>query len=118
MSQFLPYIVAGLAAGAIYGLAGTGLVITYKTSGIFNFAYPAMAAVAAYVFFFLHEDTVYLNVRLSWPLAAVVAVLVAGPLMGLAMELLARGLANVATSLQVLATIGLSLGVIGFLGLF
>jgi ABC-type branched-subunit amino acid transport system ATPase component/branched-subunit amino acid ABC-type transport system permease component len=118
MSDFLPYIVAGLAAGAVYGLAGTGLVLTYKTSGIFNFAYPAMAAIAAYVFFFIHQDTVYLNVRWSWPIAAIISVLVVGPLMGLAMEALARGLANVATSLQVLATIGLSLGIIGFLGLF
>src|ERR1700722_133429 len=115
MSEFLPFIVAGLVAGAVYGLAGTGLLITYKTSGIFNFAYPAMAAVAAYVFFFLHQDTIYFNARLSWPLAAIISVLVAGPLMGVAMEALARGLANAVTSLQVLATIGLSLGVIGFL---
>ena len=47
MSQYLPYIIAGLAAGSIYGLAGTGITITYKTTGILNFAYPAMAAVAA-----------------------------------------------------------------------
>src|ERR1700752_2623040 len=106
MNSFVPFIVAGLSAGAVYGLAGTGLVLTYKTSGIFNFAYPALAAVAAYVFFFFHQDTVYLNVRLPWPLAALIAVLVAGPIMGLLMEWLARGLAKVATSLQVLATIG------------
>jgi ABC-type branched-subunit amino acid transport system ATPase component/ABC-type branched-subunit amino acid transport system permease subunit len=118
VNEFLPFIVAGLVAGAVYGLAGTGLVITYKTSGIFNFAHPALAAVAAYVFFFLHQDTTYLNVRLPWPVAALIAVFVAGPLMGLGMEWIARGLANVATSLQVLATVGMVLGVIGFLGLF
>ena len=38
MSDFLPFIVIGISVGAIYGLAGTGLVLTYKTSGIFNFA--------------------------------------------------------------------------------
>jgi ABC-type branched-subunit amino acid transport system ATPase component/branched-subunit amino acid ABC-type transport system permease component len=118
VSEFLPYIVAGLAAGAIYGLAGTGLVISYKTSGIFNFAHPALAAVAAYAFYFLHGDSIYFNAHLSWPLSAAIAVLVVGPLMGLVMELIVRGLAGVATSLQVLATIGLSLGVIGALGLF
>ena len=117
MGDLLPFIVAGLPAGAVYGLAGTGFVLTYRTSGIFNFAYPAMAAVAAYIFFFLRQDTAYLNAKLPWPVAALVAVLVAGPLMGLGMELLVRGLARVATSLQVLATIGLSLGIIGFLGL-
>jgi branched-subunit amino acid ABC-type transport system permease component len=71
--------VAGLAGGAIYGLAGSGFVLTYKTSGIFNFAFPAMATVAAYVFFFLHYDTVYFNVGMGWPLSAVIAVLVVGP---------------------------------------
>jgi len=117
VSEYLPYIIAGVAGGAVYGLAGTGLVITYKTSGIFNFAHPALAAVAAYVFYFVHYDTVYFNLQWSWPVAAVVSVLVAGPLMGLIMEVLVRGLTTVATSLQVLATIGLALGIVGSLGL-
>ena len=47
MQEFLPFIVIGLTAGSVYGLAGTGLVLTYKTSGVFNFAYGAIAAVAA-----------------------------------------------------------------------
>ena len=118
MSSYLPYIIAGLCSGSIYGLAGSGFVLTYKTSGIFNFAFPAQATVAAYVFFFLHDDTLYLNIGLSWPLSAAIAVLVAGPLMGLVMELIARGLAAVAIPLQVVATIGLGLGVTGALGLF
>ena len=42
MQEFLPFIVIGLTAGSVYGLAGTGLVLTYKTSGVFNFAYGAM----------------------------------------------------------------------------
>ena len=41
MQDFLPFIVIGLTAGSVYGLAGTGLVLTYKTSGVFNFAYGA-----------------------------------------------------------------------------
>jgi ABC-type branched-subunit amino acid transport system ATPase component/branched-subunit amino acid ABC-type transport system permease component len=118
MSQYLPYVVAGLAAGSVYGLAGTGLTVTYKTSGILNFAYPAMAAVGAYVFFFLSQDTTYFNVRLPWGFSAAITVLLAGPLMGLLMEFIARGLAAVSTALQVVATIGLSLGVIGALGYF
>src|SRR6185437_13153009 len=52
--EFLPFILIGLTAGSVYGLAGAGLVLTYKTSGIFNFAYGAIAAVAAYVFYWLH----------------------------------------------------------------
>jgi len=118
VSQYLPYIIVGLAAGSIYGLAGTGLTITYKTSGIFNFAYPAMAAVAAYVFYFLSQDTYYFNAQLKWPIAGAITVLVFGPLMGLGMEVVARGLSHVATALQVVATIGLLLGTVGALGFF
>ena len=44
MQDFLPFIVIGLATGAVYGLAGVGLVLAYKTSGIFNLAYGAIAA--------------------------------------------------------------------------
>jgi branched-subunit amino acid ABC-type transport system permease component len=43
MRDFLPFIVSGLATGSIYGLASVGLVLTYRTSGIFNFGYGALA---------------------------------------------------------------------------
>jgi branched-subunit amino acid ABC-type transport system permease component len=49
----LPFIVGGLTSGAVYALAGLGLVLTYKTSGVFNFAHGALATVAAYVFYVL-----------------------------------------------------------------
>ena len=81
MREFLPFVVSGLATGAIYGLFATGLVLTYKTSGIFNFGHGAIATVAAYVFYFLHVDH-----GLHWLPALVVAVFVLGPLMGLVME--------------------------------
>ena len=104
MSTLLPFIVIGLTTGAVYGLAGVGLVLTYKTSGVFNFAYGALAAVAAYAFYVLH----ILN-GWAWPLAAVVAVLVIGPLMGLILELLARRIQGRSLALQVASTVGLLL---------
>ena len=51
MSEWLPFIVAGITNGSIYGLAAVGLVLTYKTSGIFNFAHGAQAALGAYLMF-------------------------------------------------------------------
>jgi branched-subunit amino acid ABC-type transport system permease component len=36
MSQIMPFVVIGLVSGSVYGLAAVGLVLTYKTSGIFN----------------------------------------------------------------------------------
>ena len=53
LSNLLPYLVVGVAIGSVYGLAGVGLVLTYKTSGIFNFAHGALATIAAYVFYAL-----------------------------------------------------------------
>ncbi|MGH9282518.1 MAG: ABC transporter permease subunit, partial [Acidimicrobiales bacterium] len=48
MSQLLPFIVVGVVTGSLYGLAGLGLVLTYRTSGVFNFAHGALAAASAY----------------------------------------------------------------------
>ncbi|HVS41189.1 MAG TPA: ABC transporter permease [Candidatus Dormibacteraeota bacterium] len=106
--NILPFIVVGITSGSIYALAATGLVLTYKTSGIFNFAHGAVAAAAAYAFFELHS-----HAGLPWPLAAALCVLVFGPLAGLGIELLARGLATATPTAKLVATIGLLLGIEG-----
>ncbi len=108
MKDFLPFIVSGIATGAIYGLAGTGLVLTYKTSGIFNFAHGAMATTAAYLFYFLHVDQGY-----DWKIAFVISVFLAGPVMGLGMEQVARRLAIQRTAFKIVATVGIILIVQG-----
>ncbi|CAO5177071.1 branched-chain amino acid transport system ATP-binding protein [Frankia sp. AiPs1] len=104
MHQFLPFIVIGLATGAVYGMAGVGLVLTYKTSGIFNFGYGAVAALDAYLFYFLHTDH-----GLPWPLAALVCVAVFAPLLGLGLELLARLLDGASDTIKVVSTVGVIL---------
>ncbi len=78
MNDFLPFIVIGLATGAVYGLAGLGLVLTYKTSGIFNFGYGSVAALDVFVFYFLHTEH-----GVPWPAAAVICLGVFAPLLGL-----------------------------------
>lgn len=108
MTEFAPFIVAGIATGAIYGLAAAGLVLTYKTSGIFNFAHGAVAAAAAYIFYELHGVH-----HVPWGLAAAVSVLVFGPLLGLVLELIARRVAGVDSATQVVATIGILLVITG-----
>jgi len=114
MNDILPFIVSGIAAGSIYGLAGAGLVLTYKTSGIFNFGYGAMGTVAAYIFYFLHVAH-----NVGWGIAAVVSVLIAGPVMGLVMEPLARRLTNQPMLYKIVGTVGIvvlvqGLGVIAY----
>jgi ABC-type branched-subunit amino acid transport system ATPase component/branched-subunit amino acid ABC-type transport system permease component len=104
MAEYLPFIIAGLTTGSVYALAGIGLVLTYKTSGVFNFAHGALATVAAYAFYELHVVG-----GMGWPVAAAFAVLVAGPVMGLLLELVARRIAGQTLALQVAATVGMLL---------
>ena len=108
LQDFLPFVVIGIATGAVYGLAGVGLVLAYKTSGIFNLAYGAIAALTVFVFYWLHDEHGW-----PWGLAAAVCVLVIGPAEGLLMELLGRALERVGATLKVVATVGLLLIVLG-----
>jgi ABC-type branched-subunit amino acid transport system ATPase component/branched-subunit amino acid ABC-type transport system permease component len=108
MQEFLPFVVIGIATGAVYGLAGVGLVLAYKTSGIFNLAYGAIAALTVFVFYWLHDEHGW-----PWGLAAIVCVFVIGPAEGLLMELLGRALERVGATLKVVATVGLLLIILG-----
>ena len=110
MSDYLPFLVAGLVAGSLYGLAGLGLVLTFRTSGVFNFAHGAIAAGAAYVFYSLHDTH-----GLAWPLAAVITIAGFSLLVGPLLELITRPLAGAADSIVVIGTVGLLLGVQGIL---
>ena len=101
MNTLLPFIVSGLAVGAIYSLAGTGLVLTYKTSGIFNFGHGAVAAAAAYVFYWL-----YVSRNMPWPVALFISVAVLGPLLGLAFEYVGRHLSGQPPAMKVAGTVG------------
>ena len=108
MSDFLPFIVIGITTGAVYGLAGVGLVLTYKTSGIFNFAYGAVAALAVFVFYWLHTEH-----GMPWPYAAALCLFVLSPLEGLVLELVARTLENATATLKVVSTVGILIFMIG-----
>jgi len=108
MHDLLPFIVIGLVSGSVYGLAGTGLVLTYKTSGIFNFAYGSVAAVGVFVFYWLHTTH-----GMAWPLAALICLFVLSPVEGLVLELLARLIDRQPTAVKVVATVGLMLVVFG-----
>lgn len=106
MSELLPFVIIGITTGSVYGLAAMGLVLTYKTSGIFNFAHGAIAAVAAFAFYELH------TVRgLPWPVALGLAVIVLPPLMGLVMERITRALAGGTATTKIVATVGLQLAI-------
>ncbi|MEI5099763.1 ATP-binding cassette domain-containing protein [Streptomyces sp. PmtG] len=72
---------AGLSVGSAAALTGIGLIVTYRATGVLNFAHGAIAMVCAYL---LRQCTV----EWGWPLwlAAAVTLLVVAPAIGLALE--------------------------------
>lgn len=97
----MPFVVVGVVNGSVYALAALGLVLTYKTSGIFNFAHGSVAAAVAYAFYEMRDQH-----GLPWPIALVVCVLLVGPLVGLLLERMAAGLSGSPVATKIVATLG------------
>jgi branched-chain amino acid transport system permease protein len=49
LSSLWPYIIQGLAFGAVYAVTGTGLVVLYRTTGVVNLAFGAIGAMGAHI---------------------------------------------------------------------
>ncbi|GAA4553685.1 branched-chain amino acid ABC transporter permease/ATP-binding protein [Pseudonocardia xishanensis] len=101
MHTVLQLAITGLGSGAATALLALGLVLTYRGSGVVNFAQGAIATSAAYTFLVLVEE--------DWstlPAAAVsVAIAVA---IGVAFQVLVlRNLRTAPPMAKVIATIGL-----------
>jgi branched-subunit amino acid ABC-type transport system permease component len=106
--DFLPFIVAGLVAGSVYGLAGMGLVLTYRISGIFNFAFGAVATIAAFGYYALNVQA-----KLPWPVAILIVLLAVTVVVGFLMYQLGDALRELPLSIQVAATVGVLIAVEG-----
>ncbi|MGW7609206.1 ABC transporter permease subunit [Streptomyces sp. NPDC054766] len=72
---------AGLSVGSAAALTGIGLIVTYRATGVLNFAHGAIAMVCAYL---LRQFTV----EWGWPLAlgASVTLLLVAPAIGMTLE--------------------------------
>lgn len=101
MSDLLPFLITGLVTGTVYGLAGTGLVLTFKTSGIFNFGHGAVLTAGCLVFYWMH-----ITLGWDWKIATAITVLGVAPLLGLLLERVARDLARQRTPMKVVGTVG------------
>ena len=81
MTEFLSFTIAGLSLAAILAVAASGLVLTYTTTGVFNFAHGAIGMLGAFA---------YWQLRFDWgwptPIAIAVVLLVLGPLFGVFLE--------------------------------
>jgi ABC-type branched-subunit amino acid transport system ATPase component/branched-subunit amino acid ABC-type transport system permease component len=109
VSALLPFIILGLTSGSVYGLAGVGLVVTYKTSGVFNFAFGALGTLAAYIFYSLNVTH-----GVPWPVAALISVVGLGVVLGYLFEIFARRLSTAALAVRIVATLGIVLIIEGY----
>jgi len=103
MSQFWNLTFSGLVTGAIYAIMASGLVLTYSTSGIFNFAHGAVAFATAYLYY-------QLNTGLGVPIvpALIISAFILAPVLGLLLDrILLRRLAKAPVYARIVGTIGL-----------
>jgi branched-chain amino acid transport system permease protein len=109
MTTFFALTVLGLVFGCVYALTATGIVVTYTTSGVFNFAHGATGMLAAFT---------YWQLTVKWGLPPLVGMLVVltvlGPLFGALVEVvLIRPLYRRSAEAPLVATLGLLLILIG-----
>jgi branched-chain amino acid transport system permease protein len=108
---YLQLTLAGIASGSIAALSGLGLVLTYRATGVFNFAHGAVAMFVAYLLW-------QTNIGWGWPLivAAPLVLLVGGPGIGVILErLVFRPLETkgASTSEQLVASLGVFVVLVG-----
>jgi branched-chain amino acid transport system permease protein len=100
----LQFVIAGLVVGGIYALASSGLVITFVSAGVMNFAFGSIAYSVARTYYYLH-------IQHHWALlpSVVFCMFVLGPALGAFLFLvLFRHLTLASTLVKVVITIGLS----------
>src|SRR3954453_15795719 len=103
MNEFANLVFSGLVTGAIYSIMASGLVLTYTTSGTFNFAHGARAFATAYLYYQLHT-------ALGVPIvpALLIRAFVFAPILGLLLDrILLRRLAKAPVYARIVGTIGL-----------
>jgi branched-chain amino acid transport system permease protein len=97
MKELVFALILGLGVGGLYAMLGTGLVTTFKGSGVINFAHGAFAMYTAYTY---DELTTFGRVKLPWvdilptkTLNLPVSISFGGPKGKLAATLIALGMA-------------------------
>src|SRR3954453_6951202 len=96
-------IVIGVVTGSAYGLVALGLVLIYKSSGVFNFAQGEFGSVAVCVLYLLHSSGVPYGI-------AVIGALGSGFLFGFLTErIVIRPLFDAPRVIVLVATAGVAL---------
>jgi branched-chain amino acid transport system permease protein len=110
VSNFLQYTVFGIMFGAGYAIAATGLVVTYTTSGVFNFAQGAVGMIAAFCYWDL-VTAHHVPILLALALIVIVGAALSGALVERG---LMRRLHGASAERPVMVTLGLLVILTGF----
>src|SRR5438874_5073760 len=111
MHNFFQFVIGGLGFGGIYAFAALGLVLIFKTSGVVNFAFGAMATVVTLTLWSLLNHA-GLPFAAAWVLAMVIAMLIGGFTNGVLMRRIERS----AVLVQIVLTLGLLILIEGLAG--
>ena len=108
LNDWVQYVIEGFPVGCIYGLVAIGLVLTYKTSGVFNLAFGAQAFMSAAIMYELKQGGMLgLPAMDAW-LAFVIAVFIVSPLFGLLLDrALFRYMRNSSWVVKLVSSLGL-----------
>ncbi|PHV67093.1 branched-chain amino acid ABC transporter permease/ATP-binding protein [Williamsia muralis] len=118
MTDHLSYLVLGLGNGAVYAAIGLALVMTFKSSGVVNFATGAVALYTAYTYVLLRTGELMVpipglpkSIHLGGPLGVVpamaIALVIAAVLGVLCYALIFRPMRNASVVAKAVASIGL-----------
>lgn len=110
MSSFLQYTVFGVMYGAGYAISATGLVVTYTTSGVFNFAQGAVGMIAAFCYWDL-VTVHHVPILVALALILVVGASISGALVE---RVLMRRLHGASAERPVMVTLGLLVILTGY----
>ncbi|MEZ5169224.1 MAG: ATP-binding cassette domain-containing protein [Acidimicrobiia bacterium] len=108
MNEFLRFAILGLGSGAVYGLAALGIVLTYRGSGIVNFAQGAVGMVCAFVFYNARDSGT--STLVAWS----EALLLGAAIGALTHILVMRPLRRAPVLSRLIATLGLFTVLLGF----
>jgi branched-chain amino acid transport system permease protein len=100
-------VASGLGLGAIYGMSGVGLVVLYRASGTFNFAFGALGALSA------HCAWTLIQFGTPVPLAWAAGVAIAASCSWLYGRVVSSQLIDRDRSVRAIATLGLALFLLG-----
>jgi branched-chain amino acid transport system permease protein len=107
VSTFVNFSILGIPYGCVYALIAIGLVLTYKTSGVYNLAFSAQAYVSAAIFYVL-----VLQSHWNKGLAFLVAVVITGPVVGLVLDRgLFRYIRTANPNVKLVSSLGLLVGI-------